>query len=682
MRKILLLGFLLLINVAIALPPIAQEFYGVVLFSGSPAPPLTKIEAFYIEQLNFTEQLCGSFSTVEPGKYGLLSCNGDDPATPDVEGAYEGQIITFKITTFNASVPNGTNWTGNISELTFSPVTIDATAYGNTSWNSGEFHQVNLYITYDMWWLLTQNDSNITNVTLPSGFCGDGLCGLGEDCSVCSLDCGVCPPPPPGQGAGGGKQDKTDKEKNRQSTGAGAAPPSIMPEMKCIEAWQCTEFTKCRPEGQKYRTCEDTANCGTELNKPKFNESCCYEIWECGEWSVCSPLGVEERSCIDKNACGTEEYKPNATQSCRYPTCNDGIRNGNEEGVDCGGICLPCKGLEYAKPISAQPATIAVCGNGICNIGEPCGCPSDCRRFPWFILAIAVAVSVAEHYYNKRRWKSIRADIYIRRMERLKKVAKIKRKSFWFKTIVLIASVILSVYIYFFATCPGDFRRYLVILIAGAAATPIIAYLILKRFEYSEEEREIRYELLVETHKEQLKKLIEMENVEIERIEKELSQRISNIDIQGIDPELKLQLSSIAYKLDTLAKYLDKKEDYVDVEGQIASEIEKLKEQENYKKLAENESFKYIDTRLNLLLAHHKEKEELIRNVRKDESEIKAREEEIDHSGAKEKIKGAYAELAAKPPQVDGGRGEEVAAEQEKRPAAERKEENAPIKNP
>ncbi|MBL0025177.1 MAG: hypothetical protein IPO98_09285 [Saprospiraceae bacterium] len=24
------------------------------------------------------------------------------------------------------------------------------------------------------------------------------------------------------------------------------------------------------------------------------------------------------------------------------PTCNDGIKNGNETGVDCGGSCAPC----------------------------------------------------------------------------------------------------------------------------------------------------------------------------------------------------------------------------------------------------------------------------------------------------------------------------------------------------
>jgi hypothetical protein len=39
------------------------------------------------------------------------------------------------------------------------------------------------------------------------------------------------------------------------------------------------------------------------------------------------------------------------------PTCNDGIKNGNEGGIDCGGWCLP-----------TQP-----CGDGsTCNNGSDC----------------------------------------------------------------------------------------------------------------------------------------------------------------------------------------------------------------------------------------------------------------------------------------------------------------------
>lgn len=39
------------------------------------------------------------------------------------------------------------------------------------------------------------------------------------------------------------------------------------------------------------------------------------------------------------------------------PNCFDGIKNGTEEGIDCGGLCLPC-GIKYAKPIEVVQTQI------------------------------------------------------------------------------------------------------------------------------------------------------------------------------------------------------------------------------------------------------------------------------------------------------------------------------------
>ncbi|MGB9847653.1 MAG: hypothetical protein ACPLKV_00290 [Minisyncoccia bacterium] len=39
------------------------------------------------------------------------------------------------------------------------------------------------------------------------------------------------------------------------------------------------------------------------------------------------------------------------------PTCFDGIKNGKEEGIDCGGPCLPC-GIKYAQPIEVVQTKI------------------------------------------------------------------------------------------------------------------------------------------------------------------------------------------------------------------------------------------------------------------------------------------------------------------------------------
>ena len=59
---------------------------------------------------------------------------------------------------------------------------------------------------------------------------------------------------------------------------------------------------------------------------------------DCG--GTCPPC--EESGCTDPNA---HNYDPNATVddgSCQ--TCEDGIKNGDETGIDCGGaLCLPCE---------------------------------------------------------------------------------------------------------------------------------------------------------------------------------------------------------------------------------------------------------------------------------------------------------------------------------------------------
>ena len=68
-------------------------------------------------------------------------------------------------------------------------------------------------------------------------------------------------------------------------------------------------------------------------------EPVCSPDWECGEWTEC--VGeVQTRECKDTNACGLAEGKPESSQSCQMPeTCSDGIKNQDEGGIDCGGVC-------------------------------------------------------------------------------------------------------------------------------------------------------------------------------------------------------------------------------------------------------------------------------------------------------------------------------------------------------
>jgi hypothetical protein len=63
------------------------------------------------------------------------------------------------------------------------------------------------------------------------------------------------------------------------------------------------------------------------------------------------------------------------------PTCTDGLQNGSETGVDCGGSCPPCANGQGCT--SRHDCASAVCTAGICqtcapgsncSVGESCIC--------------------------------------------------------------------------------------------------------------------------------------------------------------------------------------------------------------------------------------------------------------------------------------------------------------------
>lgn len=73
------------------------------------------------------------------------------------------------------------------------------------------------------------------------------------------------------------------------------------------------------------------------------SSSICRSKWECKEWSECYINGTQSKKCIDINGCKANDYIRYFWQDCTYiPTCYDGIQNGDETGIDCGGSCKPC----------------------------------------------------------------------------------------------------------------------------------------------------------------------------------------------------------------------------------------------------------------------------------------------------------------------------------------------------
>lgn len=83
----------------------------------------------------------------------------------------------------------------------------------------------------------------------------------------------------------------------------------------------------------------------------------CNMDWKCGDWSACAN-GLQARQCefvkvpqhASDIACPSQSNSPIASQKCEVPkqlllpeTCNDGVKNQDEQGIDCGGACKPCE---------------------------------------------------------------------------------------------------------------------------------------------------------------------------------------------------------------------------------------------------------------------------------------------------------------------------------------------------
>jgi plastocyanin len=59
--------------------------------------------------------------------------------------------------------------------------------------------------------------------------------------------------------------------------------------------------------------------------------------------------------CVDGADCASAVCTGNV---CQAPTCSDGVRNGSETGVDCGGSCPACAGSTCAADVD--------CASGMC----------------------------------------------------------------------------------------------------------------------------------------------------------------------------------------------------------------------------------------------------------------------------------------------------------------------------
>ncbi|MEM4637941.1 MAG: hypothetical protein QXK76_02890 [Candidatus Woesearchaeota archaeon] len=138
-------------------------------------------------------------------------------------------------------------------------------------------------------------------------------------------------------------------EKGSQGSGGGGGYY-----FDCIPDWKCGKWSACQENGTRQLRCVDYNGCNPNNYIKYVTENCtyvpleqlCQEKWECSGWSLCIN-NTHTRTCVEKNNCGTYKNKPAENESCiPIPSCFNGIQDGDETGVDCGGPCGACKILE------------------------------------------------------------------------------------------------------------------------------------------------------------------------------------------------------------------------------------------------------------------------------------------------------------------------------------------------
>jgi hypothetical protein len=94
---------------------------------------------------------------------------------------------------------------------------------------------------------------------------------------------------------------------------------------------------------------------------------------------------VAEPTCDDGIENGDEEGIDcgGSCDPCETePTCDDGVQNGDEEGVDCGGLCDACEGGPTCDDgVQNGDESDVDCGGGTCDAcadESACGVASDC----------------------------------------------------------------------------------------------------------------------------------------------------------------------------------------------------------------------------------------------------------------------------------------------------------------
>ncbi len=562
-RLLWLIVLAILSSSAFAVPPVATEFYGTITSQGSPVTSGTILAN---TSGNVT---CGTFLILNSGKYGLLSCKGDDTDTGSIEGALGSEVIHFSL--------------GSTALRSF----------GLASWEFGGFREVNL-TTFAV--------------------CGDTYCDAqqNETCSRCTVDCGVCDLGNQTNTTGNFSGNGTNATGNGTISGggggslggsAGAGGPggagssggsgaSSGSPVVCKERWECSVW---RPR-------------------------------------ICPPSEVQTRLCRDLNNCVTSKDKPPTQQACRYQgSCRDGVRNNNETDIDCGGdLCEPC-GMGMICAIS-RDCISGFCDPGtlLCALPPPepviartkpveltiPGLVETCGNIiPWrliiALLLLAVLPKIFVEYYLRRY-----APKFHKRYRAMSQEDKFmfqirhRRRAHWLTIALLFVTLFVSFYAYLFLGCPGFVGIGLVVIIVLSLLTFYTLYMLMRYFEYHEQRTHRDLQRLMTAHLEHLAKLVNIEEKALSQIERELLDLWQQFQ-KAPDPSTALKLEPFTIALAQTLDLRTKKKDVDEAEKKLIELGKPLLDDNLLKNLEErNPTIKRLMDRLRLLNSHYKRKHE------------------------------------------------------------------------
>jgi hypothetical protein len=376
-------------------------------------------------------------------------------------------------------------------------------------------------------------------------YCGDNSCSNTESCSTCSEDCGTCPVAP--------AEEAEEEAAEAEGVVAGGVATGI-------------------------------AGAAGLARAPYFR---CDEKWECSDWNVCSLDGIRTRTCKDINKCGTKQKKPSEIAECAYqPTCSDGIQNGGETGVDCGGPCEPCLLASCFDGIQNQNETGIDCGGPCkaCEVKKFAKIPSIeipgifkiARQFPWLlilIVGILLTLTIASDQIYVRRITKKELEEY---RESVRKYRAIRRKLYKFVINTAVITLIASIYIYFFSNNMENMIKYSWIPIILILLTPLVVSIVIRQYTYYEYRKRKKEQRLKQTHKRELLQLIKVENELLYDLELKLKNKIYNMAIKHkFDnyPALYNRINSIYGNLSLLEKKREERISLLSVHSQILDKI-------------------------------------------------------------------------------------------------------------